>query len=92
MEMEIRSFTGLIDMSLQIKIAIKPSSDIICTRDRAWLTLVSPIIRWSKTKKKEKGKKKKKKKGRLTKNLPDPLKALKTSLLRSHRNITLIRP
>ena len=44
MEMQIRSFTGLIDMFLQIKIAVKPSSDIICTRDRASLTLVSPII------------------------------------------------
>ena len=44
MEMQIRSFMGLIDMFLQIKIAVKPSSDIICTRDRASLILVSPII------------------------------------------------
>ena len=74
MEMEIRSFTGLIDMFLQIKITVKPSSDIICARDLAWLSLVSPIIKWSiltskKSKKKnnerkrKKKKKKKKKKG-----------------------------
>ena len=60
MEMEIRSFTGFIDMFLQIKIAVKPSSDIICTRDRAWLTLVSPIIGSSILTLKSKNKKNKK--------------------------------
>ena len=102
-EVETRSFTGVIDMFLQIKFAVKPSSDINCTRDGAWLTLVSPIIGWSiltfksknkKQKKREgkKEKKKKKKKGTTKKNLPNPLKTLKTSLLRSHRIIILIRP
>ena len=77
MEMEIRSFTGLIDMFLQIKIAVKLSSDIICTRGLglAYSCITDHSVtnidfkKVKKKKKKREGKKKKKKKGTTKKKL-----------------------